>query len=47
MINGSDKNTITTEKFKNVKVVTDQNNIQNIIQKYEIYSYPSILVFKK
>ena len=42
-----DKNTITSlEKFKNVKVVNDQNNIQNIIQKYEIYSYPSILVLR-
>lgn len=47
MIIDLDKNTTTTlEKFKNVKVVSDQTNIQNIIQKYEIYSYPSILVLR-
>lgn len=47
MIIDLDKNTTTTiEKFKNVQVVSDENNIQNIIQKYEIYSYPTILVLR-
>ena len=42
-----DKYTTTIlEKFKNVKVVSNKNEIQNIIQKYEIYSYPSILVLR-
>ena len=47
MIVDLDKNTITSlEKFKNVKVVNDQSKILDIIQKYEIYSYPSILVLR-
>ena len=42
-----DKNTITSlEKCKKVKVVCDKTSIQNIIQNYEIYSYPSILVLR-
>ena len=47
MIVDLDKNTITSlEKFKKVKVVCDKNSIQHIIQNYEIYSYPSILVLR-
>ena len=47
MIIDLDKNTTTTlEKLKNVIVANDETNIHNIVQKYEIYSYPSILVLR-